>query len=256
MMTNKPLDILRERLARGEISLEEFQRLLPHLQSQAAPPSPARAPAPADENPINTLARSLANYFSSDQKPIVVDGLSVGRTFFISKGSRHAMSEIKSLSFYSFRNSINLIATTGTFLTIFIESGAAYKHSTAAMIISGKGNANLHRAYDILAGLTFQQRLGRHLRAIAQNGTTKVSDVGISRDGWISKGKTRVHIPTAWQNKYVVIGTSLGSRENPYEIIVGENGTSVFAKRVRTVAYLDTDIIRYFLGHFFNHADI
>ena len=122
------------------------------------------------------------------------------------------------------------------------------------MLITGKGNALLQRAYQALAAQTFDQRLEYHVERMRTAGETEIAGVHISKDGWISKGSARVNIAAAWRNKNVVVGTAwefgFNSERNPYEIIVGENGTSVLARRVRAVAYVDTDILLHLLEHF------
>lgn len=270
-MTN--LDILKERLARGEITLAEFNALSSVVGGK-------QNAADALNSSVNVLKKSAAvatdatlgairNILGPDSVPYptnsapleVTKDFSIFGDFLVYKGKQYSFREIASISFFAQSGSVNFIPSgSWSDLKIKMESGDAIKIIGASFLIKGKKNKLLSIAHNILSEETFPNRLSATMKELTHSGFITVDGVRITRAGNLIKGGTTININKAWENETLVIGTyqrfGANKRDDPWEIIASETGLSILSSRIIFSARENFDVIVSLLNGFKQGSEI
>jgi hypothetical protein len=253
------LEILKERLAKGEISLSDYRQIASELTSSRASDLAGDSLDLVKKGAskfVSTSSTVIKDIFGTDSVPyptnnapfVVTKNLHIFGDFFEYKSVRFDFSEIVSLSFFAKSETMNFIPMgTNSDLCIWVKSGKKIEISGASVFIKGKTNKYMSIAYSLLSQVTYNQRLRLAVDKLSNRGGIIVDGVTITKDGYFRKGGTSVNIRKAALNENLVIGTyfSFGMRYknyDPYEVVAGENGTSILSSRVRFSVKVDTDV--------------
>ena len=221
------------RLAKGEITREEYSATLKALTEGDKSTDGSSVFSKASgvfnkwlaiqKDPYGEL--SYKNVEPTDGAPLVVnDELSLFGTTFKFRQTSIRYTEIQSLSFDGFRQTINqglsaywarlgIMPASGEWITPFAE----WKHrNDFADIRAITGRPNLvtkvklvENACSFLAPLTFRQRMQYRLEQLIQNGYTDICktrgkpEVRLYRDGFIEKEGVRINLIQAHSEKLI-----------------------------------------------------
>lgn len=250
------VEILKKRLAAGEISLSEYETILTHLKVGSGSSITLEGTKEVVQQGALIVGKTTAGLFNavfgtysynepSDRAPFEVDStFKIFGTYFEHKGQKYALSDVKSIGLRAQHTSINLVATNYSKLSITTVSGKTIELVGRALIIKGSTNKKIAVANTILCASTFEARADRYLRKLDEQGYFEVDGVRITADGRLLKGTSSVLIRLAHARGYLALGTFSGvSNQDPYQIIAGESGIGIFSERIRFSVIFDRDVI-------------
>ena len=165
------IDTLKNRLAKGEISISEYRQIIQEL-----------APSHSSENLSNSLellkrgasklmstsSDAYTNIVGKDSVPYptnhspleITKVFKIYGDFFEFKSENHSFSEIVSISFHSKSETINFVPMgTDSNLGLVLRNGKKIDLSGMSIFIKGKTNKLLSIAHSLLSEVTFNQRL-------------------------------------------------------------------------------------------------
>jgi hypothetical protein len=201
---------LDRRLAAGEISMDEYERILNILNEDGSEQDFQRY-ASAQLNSKNDLLLDVG------------DGFELFRHYIIYKNRKFLHSEITSLGYGRFYFSMNGIKMSdSSSLSIELQDGYQIKLSEETGMLRFRGNKGklLEKAYQILQPATFQMRLNRLAGLLAVNRYIKIQSSPLTKlypDGLIeSENGTKINIKISRLNKGLFLGTSFNSLGGDY----------------------------------------
>jgi len=262
-----PIDVLKGRLARGEISIEEYQKILEQLKSTGCCDFPSSDGIEKhSENTVCTKAGSgkILEYvfgpntydLPTDSAPLKINGrFAIYGSFFEHKGKRLGFEQIVSIGANFDTFTVNMASTSSTVVTLVLENKEKILLTGMSMITAGRTNKLVKAAYQILSEKTFSSRYQRYLNELAANHSVVLNAsqlmpfgrVSLTQDGCLVKGSSRIDLRLSAKNNCLIIGTAWGCSVqggvNPYEIVAGERGTSVFSNRIKVEVVFDRDVV-------------
>lgn len=273
----KALDL---RLARGEISEIEYRSLLKtistsHEDSNEGVVSAlirigSNATKAIDKLLIGTdkvdyalLKRSPTN----DEPFKALNNFYVYGDYLIYKDDRVAYDQVVGISFSAVESKTGTMSgmplgmSCKSKLTIgFGDEGQRVEINTKSGSYFDSKSQFIRKAYDFIREKTFRQRMARYLAQLEQPGFIAIDGAKLYRNGDVEKGSTRISLHAARQNNMIQRGTSYGglwtaisglqiSGTKPNEMIVGENGTGFFARRVKFEVDRDHDVLFSIIEH-------
>jgi hypothetical protein len=242
-----PKDILDERFARGEIQIEEYRAMVAAMSGQTTASKPA-------EGFFSKVFGPNSVEMPTDASPLQInDTFSMFGSYFSYGRKTYRYQDIISLHFFASKSAmsgVNLDSATQLIITMF--SGEKIDLKGFSILIAGKTNKLISIAHKLLAQVSFDQRLNRVVNIIRSEGSYSVDGAKIYPNGNIVKGSTRINLKTAAMRKHLALGhsfylTSVQGYSEPYEVVAGEDGTSIFSKRVCFKVHDDTDVIFHIL---------
>ncbi|MHB8090288.1 MAG: hypothetical protein ACYDH8_01570 [Syntrophales bacterium] len=216
----KALDL---RLANGNITLAEYKEMLRTIaENEIVQISKAETPV-----------RQPSNRRNENLQPILVvdQDLSLFDVFLVHQGNKFAYTEIKSLSFSFSRMTLNFVPMSNmSSFSIEFDNGHQISYFIDKMFVRGQQSKLLEQAYLFLQKLTFQQRIGKVIINLKENGFVDIPSkpvVRLYRDGTVVDDKQqRLNLKECKRNNALYIGMRYGFGANtstqPYEIRVYE----------------------------------
>lgn len=267
----KTLDI---RLARGEISEAEYRSLLKTISTSTQ--SVGDGVKSVLKRVVNGASTAVDKMLGMEQihndqlkstptndAPLeVTKDFVVYSDYVLYKGQRIGYDQMIGLSY----SSVDSTTKTYTGFQLGMNCTIKFKiqlkdkswridlQTKASSAFFGK-NILLVKAYSFIRTKTFQQRMDAYIKKLEQPGFIAINGAKLYRNGDIEKNGTRVNLHNARKNKMIQKGTSYGgwyspvSGTNPNEIIVGENGTGIFSRRVKFEVDQDHDILLPIIEH-------
>lgn len=265
-MTQNPIEILKQRLAAGEITISEYKVILEQLVgSNKLPAGVVSAKDAVLKGAViagKTSAKLFDTVFGStsykdptDTEPLEITGdFLIYGNYFLYKKKSYLIEDVKSVGFMAYSQKINLIKM-GEDSTLFVvmKDNQEIRLDGFSMLVRGGRNKRLASAYKILSSRTVENRFQRFDSSLVNNGYVETNGIRITRDGKIIQDGTQVDIRVSAQRDKLIIGSSWGlapggtGGSNPYEIIAGESGTSILSSRVKFEAIYDRDIVFYII---------
>ncbi len=257
-MSSSPIDTLNHRLANGEISIAEYNQILEQIKKTGiSSPTGIKDMLKQGTGIAGKLLDAVfgSNTYSipTDAEPLQITGnFTLYGTFFVYKGERFSLLDIKSIGFQSDSKSVNLVPTgTFTYFNIVMNSGKAIFLKGMSVLIQSSRNKKIGVAYQILSSKTFDRRLREYIDELNKNGCIVVGNlvkVKITKDGYLVKGRSKVNLRISAQKKFLFLGVEWGgfgnnSNTNPYEVLAGESGTGMFSDRIRFKVVNDRDVV-------------
>ena len=245
-MSESAKEILDLRFAKGEISEEEYRRMARTIQVTADPQnrtSPSR-------NETRFPASSGPAPFEVTPDFVMHEG------YFVYKRQKIPYAEVRRLDYTAFSYTLNLVNNSIYSMVIHVDGMKPITVKSTTMFIgqSQKGK-RISDAYALLSKITFQQRLASHLNAMRDIGYTTIEGVRLYPNGDVVQGGTKANIKEAAKNNHLALGTyfsawwSMDSSSDPYEIIIGNNGTNIFSSRVKFKLTQNQDVESALLEH-------
>lgn len=265
------------RLARGEISEEQYRSLLKTLSTsteggkEGVVSALFRIGANATKAIDKLLiGRDTVDYALLNRDPTNEEPLEVTKNFFVygdylsHNGEQVRLEQIVGLSFSLVET--NTATTSGMPLWMSATSqlniylGRDKTRYIEVKVKAGHSFHNKHilmrKAYHFIAEKTASHRMDLYLKQLEQSGHITIDGAKLYRNGDVEKGGVRVNFHAARQNNVLQIGTSYdtgvllqlisGSRQSgkkPNQIIVGESGTGFFDRRVKFEVDRDHDVL-------------
>ncbi|MDP2323167.1 MAG: SHOCT domain-containing protein [Gammaproteobacteria bacterium] len=209
-------NLLDERLARGEISVEEYERIRDALR----PPGEdsATAPRPAQ--------------LAKDSRPIAsVDELDVYEDRIVVKGERVEFSAIRSVKDSAYKMSINFMPVSRmASLLITLTDGRFFVYYEDRALLGIARCGRITKAGAVLRAATFRHRridFATRLRSVGRIpvAESEQGNVFITSDGCLEQGQLRIDLKQAARTGVVGQGTHAGvganSSSNSSEIVAG-----------------------------------
>jgi len=266
-MSSSPIDILKSRLAKGDISVAEYQSVLEQLtntvHSGVAASDVGKKPSEIT-SAIQTASAKIMGAISgpksydipTDAAPLEINKrFVIYGSFFEYKRNRFEFAEIVSIGANFDTQTINLVSSSSTVVTLVLANAEKILLTGMSMITSGRTNNLVRAAYHILSEKTLAGRYKRYVDELETRGAVVLNEnqllpfgrVSLSQDGCLVKGSLRVNLRLSAKNSSLIIGTTWGSSlqggVNPYEVVAGENGTSAFSRRIKFDVIFDRDIV-------------
>ena len=259
-MSPSPIDILKNRLASGEISVADYKEILENLKqggnsdlvakTKEAAFQVASIAGKSSQQLMDAIFGSNSYQDPTDSQPIEIAGVfSIFGSYFNFDRKRHLISDIKSIGFQANSRSFNYVQTTSTSrLSIKMKNNEEIEVSGLSVFTTGRKNKRLSIAYRILSSRTFSDRFERYIADLQKNNFIQVGKAKLTRDGYVIKGNSRVNLRVSMRKGYLSIGTAWSwghgtGYVNPYEIMAGETGTGIFSDRIRFTVIDDRDVI-------------
>lgn len=247
-MTETPMDILKARLARGEISVEEYQRLYLLLRNEYAPARSSLSP----EQQLD-CGRPVAG----------VDDLILCERALKYQGDIHALDAVQSVRGGQDRSTVNgITAHRHTYLRVILGDGTQIEVAEGRAWRGGKRHDAILETLRQLQQLTLASRCDYVWRRLAADGSLRLTTPGLLArdpaylysDGSIGNSRMRVGIREAHLTGTLVFGHSQGhypaSSYSPDDIVISDKkapkllALPLTHKIVFTVNELDPDVVR------------
>ena len=147
-MSEAAKNILKTRLASGEISIEEYRQLLAALSGESEPHIKERS---SDQGDIGLLEeRPLAEF----------EDLKVFETCVFYKGCKHALSDVTSVRGAQSASLFNFVPTEKSSCVVMaFVSGETVNISEDRILFGGKRHEAIGRMLNLLRQVTFNHRL-------------------------------------------------------------------------------------------------
>ena len=273
----KALDL---RLARGEISETEYCSLLKTI---------ATSREHANEGVMSALMRIGGNATKAIDKLLIgtdkVDYALLKRNptndepfkvsndfdiygdYLLYKGDCVAYDQIVGLSFFAVESKTGTMSgmplgmsCKSKLIVRFGDEGRRIEVNVKSGSYFDSKSSFIRKAYDFIREKSFRQRMAIYLGQLEQPGFIEMDGAKLYRNGDVEKGGTRINLHAARQNNMIQKGTTYGglwtaisgaqiSGTKPNEMIVGENGTGFFARRVKFEVDQDHDVLFSIIEH-------
>lgn len=224
-MPTSPANILRTRLASGEISIDQYRLLLAeiHLTANEEPPG-----APASDNGTSDTGRIL---------------LSTGNTtlyehVIVHEHVTYQTADITSVGGWHRSNTLNFVPLDRqSFLYVHFTKDRSFHLSEDRAWFGAKRHAELGRLLTLLTSMTFRTRLTNlvvKLRTeksviLFESNTNKHAQVRLYEDGTLGTSSRRIDIKLAKASGTLGFGgewvsiNGLSSKSDPREVIISES---------------------------------
>ena len=271
-------EVLDLRLARGEISEAEYQSLLRTITSED------QRNKESSTNVLTRLGRNATKAFdkllgtekidfkllnnlpSNDQPLKVTNELSVYVDHLSYKNEPIDYETITGLSLSVIET--NTSTTSGmplgmnckSKLTIVLRDRSRnIEINTKTGSSWEKKSLIIRRAYDYIRDKTYRQRMVGYLKKLEEFGYIEIDGAKLFRNGDIEKRNIRTNLNSARQKGMLRKGTTYGgwlprglpgARGNkPNEMIIGDNGTGFFDRRIKFEINQDQDVLFSIIEH-------
>lgn len=215
------LEILKTRLAAGEISIAEYRELAAIVGAKGpSEPLPSSLPSPR--------GKLLAQ----------IDDLQLHETGICVKGKWHPLADVTSVSGSSSSLSINFIPMSKTSSAYFsLATGEHISLDEDRVLLGGTRHKAIRNFYSCLQRLTLQSRLNRlatklvseaRLQIFQPPTTVRTSPVFLTSDGRVQSGTRNIDLKAAKRTGTFGVGTearslSRSSHEyNTAEVVISE----------------------------------
>jgi len=205
-LNDEILNIVKKRLALGEISIEEYQKLVHTLRC-----SKNATPIQEFKKDVPLLEIDSCNWF--------------GHETLRYKNNTFNYEDITAIDYGFSTLTINLILSTHFLsFTVLMKTGEFLKYSTQSMLIKTNKYKVLSKALDHLLKATYKHRMKYYLDQFEEKGFIEYDGCIIRPSGDITKGTVTINISEAANNNNIVFGrrSSFGSKSfyTPDEITI------------------------------------
>jgi hypothetical protein len=258
-MPSSPIEILKGRLAQGEITISEYQQILAQLTEGENPRGDKTEKTSQKEVSVRILDIIFGpNSYAAptDLKPLEVNKrFVIHGSFFEYKGKRLEFEQIISIGAEFDTQTVNLVSSSSSVVTLVLANQEKILLTGMSIVTAGRTNKIVMAAYQILSRITFSNRYQRYVNELKTNDSVVLNayqlmpfgKVLLTQDGCLVKGGSSVNLRLSAENDCLVIGTSWGSSVqggvNPSEVVAGERSTSIFSKRVKFTVVFDRDVV-------------
>ena len=219
-MQECPINILKKRLATGEISIDEYNELSAVLAHDSQKAKTSSKAAPIQDKPVIII--DTKNWF--------------GNVMFAHNGNIYYIEEIMALKSNQFTQTINFAPSHYSGFEVTLSNGSVLEYKAVSVIIRTKKVNNLSEAFDFISKTTFSQRVHQYLHQIQVQGFFQYRDYFIYDNGDIKYKTNTVNIAEAGLQNDVEFGRKssfslLSSYCTPDEIWVYQKIPGKFLKQ-------------------------
>ncbi|RQP21867.1 hypothetical protein [Piscinibacter terrae] len=250
-MSDQLVNVLKARLAAGEISIAEYRSLLAEIGEDRSSP-------PSTEAPQYETGTLLGEF---EQFRLFEYGVQVGQQF-------HPMSQVVSVKGGQSYKSFNFVPSQNrSSFSITFLSGEQASAVEDRLVFGGKRHNALIHFYDAVRQLTFKPRLTNLVSRLSDIGHLDIykppfggeDTVVLRKDGVIVAGTRTVNLKTAKATGTFGLGTqwhalnAVSQKTNPAEVVMSEErgllGTLIPRAALRFTPYPDdVDVVHALLG--------
>ena len=252
-MTTSPTDILKTRLAAGEISLEEYRQLLAEIRDGTA-----NADRHDSHSPHEIRTGALVLEF---------EDLRLFENAITYRNITHPLSDVTSIRGGQSQQSFNLVPTEKS-SSVHIEflSAEPISITEKRILFGGKRHEAIGRLLTTLRKMTFHQRVNNLAKKLIQQGQIELTkawiiggkEVGevviLRKDGTVCTPTKTVNLKVAKASGTFGLGTewhslnAMSQKTNPYEVVLSEKkgmlGALLPSGALKFVPFLeDVDVV-------------
>lgn len=247
-MTRSPTDILKARLAAGDISVDEYRQLLAEVREGTAQNDRGKSRSP-DEMPTGALVLEFEDLRLFEN---VIEYRNVTRP----------LTDVTSVRGGQSQQSFNFVPTEkSSSVHIAFLSGDPISISEQRIVFGGKRHQAIGHLLVALRQMTLRQRITNLAKRLIQQEhieLTKTWDIGgktvgevvtLTKDGMISTPTKTVNLKVAKACGTFGLGTewhslnALSQKTNPYEVVLSEKkailGTLIPSGALKFVPFLE-----------------
>jgi len=199
-MSEDPISILKRRLAMGEISIEEYNKLSAILDSDRQQGIPTSKETTHQDTPVIMIDTN--NWF--------------GNITFAHSGITYRIDEITTVKSNSITTTMNFVPSHYTGFSLTLLNARDLVYTGYSFAIKTQKVKNLFEAYNYISKKTFEQRVNFYISQIQENGYFQYQDYLIYSNGDIKHKKTTVNIAEAGLQDNVEIGRNSSFGWNSY----------------------------------------
>lgn len=250
-MSQASKDILKTRLASGEISIEEYRQLLATLSDESEPRIKERN---SDQGGSGLQeGRPLAEF----------EDLKIFENCVFYKNRKHALPDVTSVRGSQSSRSFNFVPTEkSSCIFMAFVSGETVNISEDRILFGGKRHEAIGRMLAILRQATFNHRLINLIKKLTGNGQVELykpivgsgESIVLRKDCMVIAGSLSISLKLAKSTGTFGLGSewrslnSLSHENNPYEVILSEKrgmfGALIPRNALRFTPYIeDVDIV-------------
>ena len=213
-MDSQAKSTLDQRLAAGQISVEEYKNLISIIQV-----------APSTNNRQDQLIVEVNNEFS------------VYKDYCIFKGKEYRYDCVEVIVWSRDKQSINLISVgDSTVFGIIFSDGEKVNYVTDTMLFRGLLSIRLEKAYSYINQLTASTRVNALEKSLREKGSLRIpagGNIVLGWDGFITDKDSGVSlsIMEATRTKNFYIGNNFPGRRQPDEIAIFGEKESLFNRK-------------------------
>lgn len=255
-MSQAAKNILKTRLASGQISIEEYRQLWATLSDESEPQT---RECNSDQRGRELQEGRLLAEF---------EDLKVFQNCVSYKEWRHALRDVTSVRGGQSSRSFNFVPTEkSSCIVIAFVSGETVNISEDRILFGGKRHEAIVRILTLLRQITFNHRLTNLTKKLIDNGQIELykpivgsgESVVLRKDGIVISGSLSINLKQAKATGTFGLGSewrslnSMNHENNPYEVILSEKrglfGALIPRNALRFVPYIeDVDIVHALLG--------
>lgn len=226
------IEKLKERLASGEISMEEFVQMKALITDDS---EDTNSPSAKIFGKVSGFVQDKMNKGQeTNSTRIEISNKEFGTIIFegdalVISGERRLLSSIASVNYGSGSFSFNFVPMEkATYVRVVFDDGSVFNISEDRVYTSFGAHGKLTKLYTQLAKATSQKRLNALAGRLRANGQILLSsDVQLMRDGTVSDGRSMVNLKKAATNGDIGIGMEwqslgLSNGSNPNLISLSE----------------------------------
>ena len=227
-MNKSPQDILKTRLAAGEISLDEYRQLLAEIGKECVEDK-----SPRDSSPSNEL-KTGALFFEFEDLRLFENAI-------VYRNVAHPLSDVTSVRGVQSRQSFNFFPTErSSSLHVSFLSGDSISITEQRILLGGKRHDAIGRLLATLRKMTFNQRLTNLAKKLIHQGQVELTtawviggrEVGelviLRKDGTVVTPTKTVDLKVAKASGTFGLGTewrslnAMSHKTNPSEVVLSE----------------------------------
>ena len=251
-----PIEILKKRLASGELSIEQYRCLLVEISGQTS-----------HGQSIDSGAKDHTGALIFEFEDVKVCEHAI-----VYKDAVHSLSDVISVRGGQSRSSFNFVPTqNSSSIGIQFLSGEVISISEERLLFGGKRHEAIGRLFSTVQQITFKQRLGNLTRRLIQQGQLELTrpwvigsrQVGetiiLKKGGVIVSGERSINLKTAKASGTFGLGSewhslnAMSHKTNPHEVVLSEKkavlGALILIGAMKFIPYLeDIDIVHALLA--------
>ncbi|MGE0469586.1 MAG: hypothetical protein AB7L09_12480 [Nitrospira sp.] len=251
-----PIEILKKRLASGELSIEQYRCLLAEISGQTP-----------HEQSIDPRAKDRTGALILE-----FEDLKICKNAIVYRNAVHPLSDVTSVRGGQSRSSFNFVPTqNSSSIGIQFASGEAISISEDRLLFGGKRHEAIGRLFSTMRDITFKQRLVNLTRRLIEQGHLELTrpwtigsrQVGetviLKKEGVVISGERSINLRTAKASGTFGLGSQwhslnfMSHQTDPYEVVLSEKkaalGALIPIGALKFIPYLeDIDIVQALLA--------
>ena len=187
----------------------------------------------------------------TQNKPVVVKHLRLFPDHLECRDGRFVYDAVERLRYYAWTQVLNGVPLGGAELDVMADGRTVVSIRRRAVSFVTRKMHAIRNAYFVLQSLTYHARLSHYRGQLERTGTIAYGGgVRICADGTVTQGGRTCRLKAAHANGMLRLGTARESRitggrisENPYQIMMSEQGLGLLQDKIKFDCQWDRDII-------------